>query len=148
MMIQTKSDLKTVEITRNLKAPVERVYKAWTDSDQMTKWLGCAETGSVKVQQDLRVGGAYRFDISLQDGSSVAMFGTYQEVETNRKLVYTWTNTSEEYPAKDTLVTVEFIAKGEGTELTLRHSNLTEIAAQGHTLGWGASFDRFEKLFA
>lgn len=146
-MMQTKNDLKTVEIARTLKAPVDKVYKAWTESEQMTKWLGCVETGTVKVTQNLHVGGEFRFEITLVDGNEVLMYGVYKEVETNRKLVYTWTNNSEQYPAKDTIVTVEFIAKGDLTELVLKHSNLTEIAAQGHTLGWAASFDKFEKLF-
>ncbi|MBC7996460.1 MAG: SRPBCC domain-containing protein [Leptolyngbya sp.] len=146
-MMQTKNDLKTVEIARTLKAPVDKVYKAWTESEQMTRWLGCVETGTVKVTQNLHVGGEYRFEITLQDGKEVLMYGIYKEVETNRKLVYTWTNNSEQYPAKDTIVTVEFIAKGDLTELVLKHANLTEIAAQGHTFGWSASFDKFEKLF-
>jgi uncharacterized protein YndB with AHSA1/START domain len=131
-----------------LKAPVERVYKSWTEPEHITKWFGCGKTATVKVQQDLRVGGNFRVEMHCTDGEIAVVHGTYKVVEPNQKLVYTWTNNSQEFPADDTLVTVEFISKGKETELRLKHENFSrEISAQGHSMGWGASLDRFGTLF-
>ncbi len=144
----SKAEVLTLNVTRTIKAPVELVYKGWTEPDQMRMWIGYLKTSSVKVTQDLRVGGEYRFDVSCNDGEEVCMSGIYQKIEPNKKLVYTWNNTSREYPAKDTLVTVEFVAKGDSTELKLTHANLNDAnCLHGHTMGWGASLDRFVARF-
>ena len=114
----------------------------------MVKWFGCAKTGTCEVQQDLRVGGNFRVVMHCEDGEDAVVTGTYKEVEPNEKLVYTWTNNSQEFPAENTLVTVLFIDNGKETELRLKHQNFVkETTAQGHSMGWGASLDKFESLF-
>ncbi|MBA3858084.1 MAG: SRPBCC domain-containing protein [Cyanobacteria bacterium PR.3.49] len=144
----SKAEVLTLDVTRIVKAPVELVYKAWTEPAQMINWIGCTKTQSVKVTSDLRVGGEYRFEVSCNDGEQVCMSGTYQKVEPNKKLVYTWNNTSSEFPAKDTLVSVTFIEQGDKTEIRLTHSNLNDAnCLHGHTLGWTASLERFVGLF-
>lgn len=148
MTTTSKAELLTLEVTRVVKAPVELVYRGWTEPEQMSKWFGCTKTQSVKVTNDLRVGGEYRVNVSCNDGEQVCMSGVYQKIEPNRRLVYTWNNTSSEYPAKDTLVSVQFIAQGDKTEIRLTHSNLNDAnCLHGHTLGWTASLDRFTALF-
>jgi len=143
------AEVLTLDVTRIVKAPVEMVYKAWTEPEQMSQWIGCTKTQSVKVSSDLRVGGEYRFEVSCSDGEQVRMSGTYQKVEPNKRLVYTWNNTSKEFPAKDTLVSVTFTQQGEKTEIRLTHSNLNDAnCLHGHTLGWTASLERFVELFA
>ena len=148
-MQTTKTDASALEMRKTLKAPVAKVFKAWTEPEQITKWFGCGKTESVRVTQDFRVGGEYRVDLLCDDDENVSMFGTFLEIERDSKLVYTWNNTSAEYPAKDTLVTVEFIDKGDTTEMILKHSKFDKpVIAQGHTMGWGASLDKFAALFA
>ncbi|MBX3072768.1 SRPBCC domain-containing protein [Candidatus Obscuribacterales bacterium] len=138
-----------LEITKVLKAPVERVYKTWTEPEHMAKWFGCAKTGTVQIEQDLRVGGNFRVEMHCTDGEIAIVHGTFKEIEPNKKLVYTWTNNSQEFPAEDTLVTVLFMGNGKETELRLKHQNFAkEISAQGHSMGWGASLDKFESLFS
>lgn len=115
----------------------------------MAKWFGCAKTGTVQIEQDLRVGGNFRVEMHCTDGEIAIVHGTFKEIEPNKKLVYTWTNNSQEFPAEDTLVTVLFMGNGKETELRLKHQNFAkEISAQGHSMGWGASLDKFESLFS
>jgi len=145
----TKTDVSALEMRKTLKAPVDRVFKAWTEPEQMIKWFGCWETSTVNIQQDFRVGGDYSHHIHCEDGKNVTMSGTFLEIVPNKKLVYTWTSTSEEYPAVDTVVTVEFNETGATTELVLKHSKFDRpISVQGHSVGWGAALDKFEALFA
>lgn len=149
-MTTTQTQPTTLELKRTLKAPVALVYAAWTQPEQMVKWFGCNQVTNVIINQDFRVGGTYKIDMPLcENGKTVTMSGTFKEIVPNKKLVYTWSNSSTEFPADDTLVTVEFAAIGDTTELTLKHTNFkTEHSAQGHTQGWTDALEKFAALFA
>ncbi|MFT5524451.1 MAG: hypothetical protein ACI9HK_002405 [Pirellulaceae bacterium] len=64
-------------------------------------------------------------------------FGEFMEITELKKVVYTW---SWEPPGMDvsgSLVTVEFLDKGDSTELVLTHERLPHAQAiEGHTQGW------------
>jgi uncharacterized protein YndB with AHSA1/START domain len=148
-MTTTKSETTVLEIKRTLRAPVEKVFKAWTEPDQITKWFGCEGTINKQITQDFRVGGDYKYDLTAPDGKILSAYGTFKEIVPNRKLVYSWNNTSIEHPASDTLVSIEFIDKGDATEIILNHSKFTKPSSvEGHTLGWTTALDKFEVLFA
>ncbi len=140
----------TVEVRKVINAPVDKVFKAWTDPDQISKWfLSCESTADTRIEQDVRTGGQYRIDSIGSENKNVSMTGTYQEVIPNKKLVFSWTNNSQDAPAKDTLVTVEFIAKGDGTEVILKHTNFVDQAtAERHNMGWTRLLENLANLFA
>lgn len=143
--INTKAT--TLEITKSLKAPVEKVYKTWTQPEHMKNWFGCAQTGETKIVQDFRVGGEYRYEMHLDSGDIAVVTGTFKEIVENKKVVYTWSNNSTEFPAQNTLVTVEFLSKGQETDLVLKHENFAvPVAVEGHTAGWSAALEKFASL--
>ena len=48
----------------------------------------------------------------------------------------------------ETVVTVDFLAKGDSTEVVLVHSGFPAVEAkESHEQGWGACIMRFEGLF-
>ena len=53
-MTQSKRDLV---VTRIFKAPVERVWKAWTDPEQVMRWWGPDRFTSPSAKIDFREGG-------------------------------------------------------------------------------------------
>jgi len=141
----------TVEVRRVINAPIEKVFRAWTEPDQLSKWLGGNAVAGVRVDQDVRVGGSYRvdFDYAGCEGRSGFMTGTYKEVVPNKKLVFTWTNSSDEFPAKDTVVTVEFFARDKNTEVIIKHSNfVAQATADRHKSGWEQSLEKLAGLLA
>ena len=146
--INTKTN--TLELRRTIKAPVEKVFKAWTEPEQISQWFGCDKVSELRVTQDFRVGGQYRMDVvNCDDGNPKAVYGTFKEIVPNKKLVYSWTNGSVEFPADDTLVSIEFIAKGNETEIHLVHSNFAlDKSVEGHTLGWQQCFDKLARHVA
>jgi uncharacterized protein YndB with AHSA1/START domain len=81
-----------VVITRIFKAPVERVWAAWTEPEQLQKWWGPKDFTAPSASIDLRVGGKYLFcmrgkpgpDMPSQDFWST---GTYVEIVPMKKLV-------------------------------------------------------------
>ena len=79
----------TVRLHRVLRAPPERVYRAFLDPDALVKWIPPhGFTGKVH-SMDARVGGGYRMSFTnFSTGRSHAFGGTYLELIPNEKLRY------------------------------------------------------------
>lgn len=148
--MSTQTQAMTVEVKKLISAPVERVYQAWTDPTQLSKWFGCSKVVNLQVELDLRVDGQYRMDAETCENNKAGLVtGTYKEIVPNKKLVFTWNNDSQEFPANDTLVTVEFIDKGKSTEVVIKHTRFQiEKTAQAHNMGWSESLDKLSAYLA
>lgn len=146
--ITTNRTASAVKLQRVVGASAERVYRAWTDPEQIKKWFGCEYVTNIEVSQDLVVGGAYevRMTTSTDDGV-ITINGEYREIVPNKKLVYTWNSDSPEYPARDTLVSVQFNQRDNGTEIVVEHTNFAlEKSVEGHSIGWTASFNKISEM--
>ncbi|PWI04896.1 SRPBCC domain-containing protein [Streptomyces sp. NWU339] len=71
-------------LTRTLDAPVAKVWRAWTTTEQHARWAGAA-AGSVEM--DVRPGGAWKATMLTPDGGQFPLTGSYLEVAENRRLV-------------------------------------------------------------
>jgi len=145
MSVDTMNSLR---MTRLIKADQQAVWNAWTQPDLMKQW-SCPEPGGVQdIKSDFRVGGA--FTIAMQvEGNAHTAIGTYKEIDAPNRLVYTWDWKEEDQRMGETLVTVEFEARGDATEVTLLHAGFPAVEAKdGHEQGWGACLAHFEALFA
>jgi len=80
----------TVRLHRVLRAPAERVYRAFLDPDAMAKWLPPhGFTGKVH-QSDARVGGGYRMSFTnFRSGTTHVFGGTYVELTPHERIRYT-----------------------------------------------------------
>ena len=137
----------TLRLTRTFAAPREKVFRAWTDPEELKKWWGPPGYATPSVEVDLRAGGKYRLGMrKLPDGLIFYLAGTYREVRPPEKLVYTW-----QWEAKpelgDTLVTVEFHDRGGSTEIVLTHELFpSEKVRQDHERGWSSGLDKLAKI--
>ena len=105
-----------LRLRRRFDAPVERVWRAWTDPQALMRWFGPAETRRVlRAETDVRVGGAYQVGFSTEDGLEHHASGYYREVEPLRRLVFTWA--WRDTPAEVSMITLEFTSADGGTEL-------------------------------
>ena len=79
----------TVQLHRVLRAPPERVYRAFLNPEAMAKWLPPnGFTGKVH-EMDPKVGGKYRMSFAnFGTGKSHSFGGTYQELVPNERLRY------------------------------------------------------------
>ncbi len=137
----------SLQIKRLFTAPREKVYEAWTDPEKMTRWFlrGSKDHVSAVHTQDLRVGGRYQATVTSPEGKRHALSGVYREIRPPERLAFTWI--WEESPDKnETLVTVEFHAKGIFTEVVLTHELFRDSeACQKHTAGWNGCFDMLQE---
>ena len=104
----------SIELTRLLSAPPERVYQALTDPRMLERWFPS------RVEADVRVGGKIRFwfeALERRDDEEHIREGVFRELVPGRKVAYTFS-----LPEGETLVTWTLAPNGTGTELKLVHS--------------------------
>jgi uncharacterized protein YndB with AHSA1/START domain len=65
---------------RTFDAPRERVWRAFTDADQVPRWWGPHGTTTTVAEMDVRPGGKWRYVSSAPDRDDVAFYGEYLEV--------------------------------------------------------------------
>src|SRR5512140_275092 len=79
-------------VTRILDAPLEAVWKAWTDPEQVRRWWGPKYYISPMCKIDLRVGGKYIFAMQApkdQGGQTSYTSGVYQRIVPMQVLEFT-----------------------------------------------------------
>ena len=136
-------------LRRTMKAPVSRVFEAWTRPEQILRWWGPRPITCSEAQVDLRVGGAYRIGNRLPDGSLIFIFGEFELVEPPHRLAYSW---FVERPggvvSEASRVLVRFEPHAEGTELIIVHERIETEALRGdHQQGWSGCLDNLAATF-
>ena len=133
-----------LHLTRVLDAPRERVFRAWTDPEELKRWWGPRGYVTRSAEIDLRAGGNYRLGMAkLPDGPTFYLTGTFTLVEPPTHLAYTWRWEAEPEQG-ETLVTVTFRdLSRESTEVTVTHERFpSEKIADDHARGWAGCLDR------
>ena len=146
--------MSVLRLTRTFAAPRERVFAAWTEPEVLRTWWAARHgwaTSAVAV--DLRPGGSYR--LSMRDplaDDEYTVSGEYLEVAPPERLRYTWTWEGEAEimrGSEATVVTVDFVADGETTEVTVTHEGFADDRIAGlHREGWTACLDNLERALA
>jgi uncharacterized protein YndB with AHSA1/START domain len=134
-------------VTRTFSAPCERVFKAWTDAAQLSRWFAPSDDYTTKAVVDLRVGGAYRIDITHSGGNVHTVLGTYREITPPTKLSFTWNWEGATTP--DTLVTIDFIPRGNSTEVIMTHEKLPTMESRAqHEQGWIGCMSKLDRTLS
>ena len=147
-MTAKTTEKTSLEIKRFINAPRDRVYAAWTDPVQLKEWWGPKEVRTLEIVADTRVGGKYRWDLVNQEGEKMSCYGEYRELVPAKKVVFTWKwDDDEDWKDYDSIVSVEFSDRDEGTELRLTHVQLpSEPSRDRHSEGWNSVIDRLEQF--
>lgn len=130
----------TIKLHRVLRAPPERVYRAFLDADAMAKWLPPhGYTGKVHAL-DARVGGEHRMSFtSLAGGPAHTFGGTYLELVPYERIRYTDRFDDPNLPG-EIQVTVSLERVSCGTDLNVVQEGVpAAIPAEMCYLGWQAS---------
>lgn len=158
-MTEASNQSKTVVIEREFDAPVERVWAAWSEPEQIKKWWGPKTFTAPTVQVDFREGGKYLFSMQSDewaDGREIFSTGTYKEIVPLKKIVCTDSFADEQgnivsasyygMPAEIPLelqVTIELEDLGDGrTKMILTHVGMISSETDDMVSGWNESFDK------
>jgi len=143
-----EADDRTLVIERTFDAPVELLWKMWTEQEHIAKW-SCPRGFTIpEGSGDLRVGGQWRCCMVAPDGAKLWLGGVYREIVPLKRLVMThvWDDETGK-PGHETIVTVHFEAQGQRTRITLRQTGFDSAASRdGHTGGWSECLDKLAEL--
>jgi uncharacterized protein YndB with AHSA1/START domain len=151
-MVDAGTDQESVVLERVVAAPIDLVWRMWTDPACFKAWYGPAGATVPVAELDVRTGGNRRVCIAVGPGE-MWFTGEHVEVTKPRRLVYTETIADEHgnpiapeslgMPPKTpgtTEVTVVLEEVSGGTRLTLTHAGVP--AESGGARGWTAAFDK------
>src|SRR5688572_11793079 len=95
-----------------VRAPVEKVWRAFTEPEHITKWNHASDDWhSPSAQNDLRAGGTFLYRMEAKNGSEGFDFGgTYDEVLPHERIRYTMGDGRQ--------VEVRFVQEGGATRIT------------------------------
>lgn len=137
----------TVRLHRVLRAPPERVYRAFLDPDAMVKWLPPnGFTGKVHAS-DVKAGGSYKMSFTnFTTGQSHSFGGEYVELTPYERIRYTDRFDDPGLPGA-MHVTIALKKVSVGTELTIVQEGLPDvIPLEACYLGWQESLTLLAKL--
>jgi uncharacterized protein YndB with AHSA1/START domain len=145
---------RELTVTRKFNAPAHIVFDAWTKPELLKRWWAPRSFGVslFECEQDLRVGGAYRFAFGRNPKDPEVFSGRYLEVDPPTRLVLTqlYERMSE---VGDVIVTATFEESQGGTLLTLHQlfpskEALEGALASGMERGMRVTLDQLDALVA
>jgi uncharacterized protein YndB with AHSA1/START domain len=137
----------TVRLHRVLRAPPERVYRAFLDPDAMVKWLPPYGFTAKVHHMEARAGGGYRMSFTnFGTGKSHSFGGTYVELTPHERIRYTDKFEDPGLPG-EMKVTISLRKVSCGTELDILQEGIPSvIPAELCYLGWQESLSQLAHL--
>jgi uncharacterized protein YndB with AHSA1/START domain len=137
--METTNTATRVTIETTVNAPVEKVWKAWTDPDHITKWnFASDDWHSPWAKSDLREGGNFSARMEAKDGSMGFDFGgVFNVIKTNEYIETTLGDGRK--------VETTFISQDNQTKVVeiFEAENIHPVEFQ--KAGWQAILDNFKK---
>jgi uncharacterized protein YndB with AHSA1/START domain len=137
----------TIRLHRVLRAPPERVYRAFVNADALAKWLPPYGFTCTVHQMEPKVGGTYRMSFTnFTTGNSHSFGGEYKELVPPERLRYTDRFDDPNLAGEmQTIITLKAVSCG--TELSAVQEGIPEmIPVEMCYLGWQESLMQLAKL--
>jgi uncharacterized protein YndB with AHSA1/START domain len=137
----------TLRLQRVLRAPPERVYRAFLEPAAMLKWLPPFGYTATVHEMDARVGGGHRMSFThFGTGHSHSFGGRYLELVPGERIRYTDRFDDTNLPG-DMTCTIALRPVLCGTELTVVQEGVPDaIPAEMCHLGWQESLVQLAQL--
>lgn len=137
----------TVRLHRVLRAPAERVYKAFTDKSAMEYWLPPYGFIGTIHEIDVRVGGGYKMSFTnFGTGSSHSFTVKYVELVPNKLIRHTDRFDNEHLPG-EMQVSIDLKSVSCGTEINIVQEGIPAvIPTEMCYLGWQESLKQLARL--
>jgi len=150
-MVTADQDAVVSEI--EIAAPVERVFQALTQSDELSRWFSSPDCPLKFWKMDPRLGGSYHYATGKGTAvvNGVSEFdcrGEILEYDPPRLLVYTWIANWHDDKSRRTVVRWELTLTKTGTHVKVTHSGLgrEEAARKDYSGGWPGVLDMLKSF--
>jgi uncharacterized protein YndB with AHSA1/START domain len=138
---ESEADDDQLSIRRTFDTPRERVWRAFTDSDELEQWFVPDGMTAEVTANELEPGG--EMAITWTDGENrIDNEGYYLEVVEHERLV-----SGEEVDDGELRLTYEFRDVEGGTEVVITQK-FPEAVPDGAAEGWASILDNLEEVFA
>jgi len=145
MNVMLKPEPRELVINREIAAPREAVFAAWTDPARAALWWAPRDFTLLSCKMDVRPGGHWHRRMRSAGGEVVVKRGSYREVVAPERLVFTYT-TDHASGAVDpeTVVNLTFVELApRRTRLTLWHTGFdSDVMRDSHEGGWTGAVER------
>jgi uncharacterized protein YndB with AHSA1/START domain len=130
---------KKITVETTVQAPVEKVWKYWTEPTHITKWSKASDDWHTPfAENDLRAGGKFLSRMEAKDGSYGFDFGgIYDEVKLHEVIAYTLGDGRK--------VKITFKRQENETEVIETFDAETMNSIELQQQGWQAILDNFKK---
>ena len=137
-----------IKIVRVFDAPADLVFEAWTTPELVRRWWGSQEEPLTVCDIDLRVGGAWRYVMSMNE-MEFGWHGVYRQIDSPTRLVSS--EVFEGFPDAEAVNTLTLDEAGGITTLTVVVQHLTKENRDGHVdsgmeAGMQQTLNRLEAL--
>ena len=146
-MSRVSTSHHTVVVRRTYDAAARDVFRAWQDPDALQRWHmpGDDTWTSEIVSHDFRVGGRRIFVFGAPGAPPFREDCRYEDIVPEQRICYAMTISNRDVRITTSMVTVEFLPRGERTEIVV--TDQLVILDGGDTAadrerGWGETLEK------
>ena len=138
---------RTVRLHRVLRAPPQRVYRAFLEPGALAKWLPPYGFTCTVHHLEARVGGTFRMSFhNFAGGGGHSFGGEYLELVPHQRIRYSDVFDDPNLPGQ-IMVTVVLRAVASGTDLQITQEGVPDVIPEdGCYLGWQQSLRQLAAL--
>ena len=144
-------EVPIVRITREFNAPPKKVFRAHTDPELISRWLGPRRHEMRVDTWDCRTGGSYRY-VHASNGNEFWFHGSFHEVRPGELIVQTFAFEGTPDAVALERLTFEDLGDGRtrlsGTSLVDSFEDRDAFIASGMEQGLRESYERLDELLA
>src|SRR5437660_4929579 len=159
--------IKPFVISRAFDVPRERMWKAWTERDELMQWFGPKGFKMTTAKLDFRPGGTFHYSMRSPDGKEMWGKFVYREIVAPERIVLVNSFSDEKgnltrHPFSaswplEMLSTTTFAGQAGKTTLTLRWApwnateserNTFDSSHDGMRQGWTGTFEQLDEYLA
>ena len=167
-MLSVEATAEPFLLTRTIPAPLEQVWRAWTEREALLQWFGPKGMSMTAAKLDFRTDGRLHYGLRASDGKEMWGRFIYREIIAPERIVWISCFSNPEgglapapFPGLDwpleSANTVTFAPVAEGTRVTLTSQPVQATEAQcatftsalaGMRQGWTGTLDQLEAYLA
>jgi uncharacterized protein YndB with AHSA1/START domain len=144
----------TLRIKRTLDAPLDAVWRCWSEPDLLMRWYCPLPWRVTRAQMDMRPGGVFSVVMEGPNGERQDAPGVWLAIEPRRRLVFTDAFTEGFKPRPEPFMTGEVLFEptpdGRTHYVAMAHhwraEDMETHRAMGFDAGWNAAADQLEAL--
>jgi len=144
-------EVPLVRITREFDAPPEKVFRAHTDPELISRWLGPRRHEMRVDTWDCRTGGSYRY-VHASNGNEFWFHGSFHEVRPGELIVQTFAFEGTPDAVALERLTFEDLGDGRtrlsGTSLVDSFEDRDAFISSGMEQGLREGYERLDELLS